>query len=132
MKALSIKQPWAWLIVNGHKPIENRSWRTSFRGQFLIHAGKKWGREQLDDLARVQAQFPHIVMPDGFELGAIVGVATITDCVSESDSPWFYGPYGFVLQDARPVKPANYRGQLGWFDTPFALLDFGNLRTPEN
>ncbi|MCP4687042.1 MAG: ASCH domain-containing protein, partial [Desulfobacterales bacterium] len=42
MKALSIRQPWAWLIANGYKDIENRSWRTSFRGEFLIHAGKKF------------------------------------------------------------------------------------------
>ena len=39
MKALSIKQPWAWLIVNGFKDIENRTWRTKIRGEFLIHAG---------------------------------------------------------------------------------------------
>ena len=41
VKALSIQQPWAWLIVNGHKDIENRDWRTNFRGPVAIHAGKK-------------------------------------------------------------------------------------------
>ena len=41
MKALSIMQPWAWLIVNGHKAIENRTWRCHVRGPILIHAGKK-------------------------------------------------------------------------------------------
>src|SRR5438045_8559495 len=39
MKALSIRQPWAWLIVNGHKPVENRSWSTKYTGKLLIHAG---------------------------------------------------------------------------------------------
>ncbi|MEI3544750.1 MAG: ASCH domain-containing protein [Alphaproteobacteria bacterium] len=39
---LSIRQPWAWLIVNGYKDIENRTWPTHFRGKVLIHAGKKW------------------------------------------------------------------------------------------
>lgn len=38
MKALSIRQPWAWLILHGGKDIENRSWNTNFRGRFLIHA----------------------------------------------------------------------------------------------
>lgn len=38
MKALSIRQPWAWLIANGYKDIENRSWRTNYRGPVLIHA----------------------------------------------------------------------------------------------
>lgn len=41
MRAISIMQPWAWLIVNGHKSIENRSWRCHVRGPILIHAGKK-------------------------------------------------------------------------------------------
>lgn len=49
MKALSILQPWAWLITAGHKDIENRRWWTNYRGPFLIHAGKKWGAEQEDD-----------------------------------------------------------------------------------
>ncbi|HDU8694716.1 TPA: ASCH domain-containing protein, partial [Morganella morganii subsp. morganii] len=40
MKAISIRQPWAWLIVNGHKDIENRSWRTKYRGQVLVHASQ--------------------------------------------------------------------------------------------
>jgi len=42
MRALSVKQPWAWLIVNGYKKIENRNWPTSFRGRIYIHAGR-WG-----------------------------------------------------------------------------------------
>jgi hypothetical protein len=37
--SLSIRQPWAWLIVQGHKPIENRTWPTTYRGPLLIHAG---------------------------------------------------------------------------------------------
>ncbi|WP_229215634.1 ASCH domain-containing protein [Duganella sp. CY15W] len=40
MKALSIRQPWAWLIVNGYKDIENRSWSTNVRGKVLVHASK--------------------------------------------------------------------------------------------
>ena len=45
MKALSIRQPWAWLIVHGHKDIENRTWTTSFRGRLLVHAGKSFDKE---------------------------------------------------------------------------------------
>ena len=41
-KALSVRQPWAWLIVNGWKPIENRSRRTNVRGRILIHASLKF------------------------------------------------------------------------------------------
>jgi len=42
MKALSIRQPWAWLLVEGFKDIENRTWKTNYRGSFLIHASKQF------------------------------------------------------------------------------------------
>jgi ASCH domain len=45
MKALSVRQPWAWLIVQGFKGIENRTWQTSFRGTVLIHAGMRIDQE---------------------------------------------------------------------------------------
>lgn len=115
MKALSILQPWAWLIANGHKDIENRVWSTRYRGPFLIHAGKRWGREQKDDLERVRAQFPHLALPDQFDLGGLVGLAHVTDCVQDSDSPWFFGPYGFVLANARPLLFTPCRGMLNFF-----------------
>jgi hypothetical protein len=41
MKVLSLLQPWASLVVLGHKKIETRSWETSFRGEILIHASAK-------------------------------------------------------------------------------------------
>ena len=122
MKALSILQPWAWLIVNGHKDIENRNWHTRFRGRFIVHAGKKWGREQEEDLARVRSQFPHLVIPDRFDVGGIVGAATITDCVNDSASPWFVGDWGFVLADPATCPLVPYRGQLGFFDIPRVVL----------
>lgn len=118
-RALSILQPWAWLIANGHKDIENRSWRTRFRGRVLIHAGKRWGREQRDDLLHVRACFPQIPMPDAFDLGGIVGEATIVDCVDDSDSAWFNGEYGFVVADARPLPFRACRGELGFFRPKF-------------
>jgi len=38
MKALSLKQPYAELILQGKKKIELRTWNTKFRGEFYIHA----------------------------------------------------------------------------------------------
>lgn len=128
MKALSILQPWAWLIVNGHKDIENRDWATKFRGRFIVHAGKKWGREQREDLEDIRARFPHIVLPDSFDLGGIVGAATVTDCVASSKSRWFVGRFGFVLADGIACARAGiaaftpWKGQLGFFDIPRAAL----------
>ena len=47
--ALSIRQPWAWLIVNGYKDIENRNWKTNFRGKILVHAAKGMTKAEYED-----------------------------------------------------------------------------------
>lgn len=142
MKALSIKQPWAWLIVNGHKDIENRDWFTKFHGPVLIHAGKT-----LDDWAIVKTKFGLRLTPwfrewlaerqlgaallgldilkrPSFEFpaGGIVGMATIADCVTDSKSPWFVGDYGFLLKDAKVLPFVPLRGQLGFFDVPDEVI----------
>lgn len=124
MKALSIQQPWAWLIANGHKDIENRDWPTKFRGQFLIHASKtvRW-----DDYCYIRSAFPDIDIPflsepynkprvNEYDMGGIIGIAEIVDCVIYSDSPWFQGKYGFVIRNARPLPFFPYKGQLGFFE----------------
>ena len=100
MRALSVRQPWAWLIACGYKDIENRTWATRYRGPIFIHAGKQLDWEVL---AWVQKAFPWIEFPREFPLGGIVGMAEIVDCVRESRSPWFKGPWGIVLANAREV-----------------------------
>lgn len=125
--ALSIMQPWAWLIANGHKDIENRDWRypPKFRGRFLIHAGKAVDQESLTDL--IVGVHPVTGQPlkgalaaqlkAGYELprGGIVGVATLADVVTQSSSPWFVGQLGFVIRDAEPLPFMPCRGALGFF-----------------
>ncbi len=113
-KVLSIRQPWAWLIATGIKDIENRTWETNFRGTFLIHAGKtfdyegyEWVISEMGVALRARSQF---------EVGGIVGEAEIIDCVTSSNSPWFSGPYGFVLRNARPRRFTPLSGKLGFFD----------------
>ena len=66
MKALSIQQPWAWMILYGTKRVENRTWATSFRGPFLIHAGLKADREATADLA---AEIRSV--PERFSVGCL-------------------------------------------------------------
>lgn len=123
MKALSISQPWAWLIAQGFKEVENRRWPTAFRGQFLIHATSKWEDEQRADVARIRAAFPGIVLPRKFLLGGIVGHARLVDCVDRCDSHWFAGPYGFVIEDAEPLPFAPCRGELGFFHVSREILE---------
>ncbi len=143
MKALSIKQPWSWLICTGYKDIENRDWkigRNPRHGQYssidvanftislperiYVHAGKVGdfnndtlaflrGAAQLD--ANVMIQCSNAMISSQF--GAIIGEVDIVDCITESKSPWFVGKYGFVLANSTLYdKPIPYRGQLGFFE----------------
>lgn len=123
MKALSIRQPWAWLIVNGHKDIENRTWPTRMRGEVLIHASKGMTRDEYEDTFDLALEQGIQLPPFEFiERGGIVGLATITGCVTESESPWFFGPQGFLLRDAKPLPFVPFKGMLGFFDVPDGVL----------
>jgi hypothetical protein len=113
MKTLSIRQPWAWLIINGHKNVENRTWPTKHRGRFFVHAGQKIDKEGLE---WVKQNMPQIELPETFETGGVVGIARINDCVTDLDSPWFFGEYGFVITDAASVDFFQYKGRLGFFN----------------
>lgn len=112
--ALSIRQPWAWLIVNNFKPIENRHWFTNFRGEFLIHAGKL-PDNGFEEICEDIADYFNIIIPQRLDYGGIIGKATLVDCVEFSWSEWFTGPYGFVLEDSQPLPFYPCRGQLKFF-----------------
>lgn len=114
--ALSVRQPCAWLIAAGHKDIENRTWKHSFRGEFLIHAGKTW-----DTGARAPngLSWPAEILGIPEDVGGIVGVAEVVDCVSGHGSPWFVGPYGFVIRNARLLPFMPMKGQLGFFKAEY-------------
>jgi ASCH domain len=117
VRALSLWQPWASLVASGRKRIENRPWPTKVRGRVLIHAGKK-----VDDPMGCAAMCARlgVPLPDerSLERGGIVGAVTIVDCVERSDDPFFFGPFGFVLEDARPIALVPCRGMLGFFSVP--------------
>jgi len=86
MKALSVHQPYAHLIVRGDKDVENRSWATSYRGPLLIHAGLKVERDDAAYYAREARRLGLDWPPDPLPTGGIVGIVTLADCVMESDS----------------------------------------------
>jgi hypothetical protein len=119
--ALSIRQPWAWLIVNGWKNIENRDWRTGFRGPFLVHASKGMTRGEYEACRIFIEGFTSIALPpiSALERGGIVGVATIIDCVDHHSSEWFCGEWGFVLAEQRPLHFLPSKGMLGFFPADY-------------
>lgn len=120
--ALSIRQPWAWLVVNGIKDIENRVWSTRYRGEFYVHASKGMTRDQYEDawLFAERAAPGKFILPEfeDLERGGIVGRACIVDCVKASSSPWFVGDYGFVINDASRLTFTPFKGALGFFSVP--------------
>lgn len=127
MKALSIRQPWAWLIVNGFKDIENRSWDTKYRGLVLIHAAKtkptaaEWYEAQTI-CQRIGIAFPSFAEMDK---GGIVGYTHITGTTRESASPWFFGPVGFLLSGSKPLPFQPLKGRLSFFETGYGMVAAG-------
>lgn len=131
MKALSIRQPWAWAILYAGKDVENRDWPTKFRGEFLVHASKGLTKSEyarFEDMAFMMwlNGVPTIpdTIPEMAELqrGGIVGMARISDVVSSSPSPWFMGEYGFILSGVRPLPFVPCKGALGFFDVPADVM----------
>jgi hypothetical protein len=119
MKALSIRQPWAWLIIQGYKDVENRTWQTRFRGEFLVHAGFIFDEKGYEwVVTQMGLALPAI---DAFDRGGIIGAAEVIDCVSEYSSPWFVGPYGFVLRNSRPLPFVPMRGKPGFFEKEIGI-----------
>lgn len=121
MKALTIAQPYAELIVRGEKPIENRTWDTRYRGPLFIHAGQS--REWLSP--GDEQRYP------GMPFGALVAVVQLVACL-RLDAEWppqyahlkahehAHGPWCWVLQDVVPiVPPYRMRGFQGlWYVPP--------------
>ena len=156
MKALSIRQPWAWAILHAGKRIENRDWRAChYRGPFLIHASKGcteleyasaaiWMHEQhlatpIDwRLDRQHPDTPKIQALSTLSRGGIVGICTLVDVIlpggvyasrcypqdpaHRTESPWYTGSLGLVLDNVRPLPFVPFKGNLGLFDVPDDLV----------
>jgi hypothetical protein len=132
MKALSLLQPWASLVVWGHKTIETRSWRTAYRGELLIHASRGKSGELIAQEPAFKRHIPHY---DRLPFGALIGKVLLTDVVPVdalflSDSlinklsmeerafgDYTRGRYAWMLEE--PVAfadPIRINGSLGLWD----------------
>lgn len=117
MKALSLKQPFAELVVSGRKTIELRNWNTFFRGDFLIHASQKPD-------AQAMKKFGFSQLPCGFLVGkaTLVTVKEYANKIEHqsdqarhlANSDW--GNYGFILEKIQRIKPIPVKGHLGFWD----------------
>lgn len=125
MKVITIKQPWATLIAEGYKEYEFRTWKTKYRGDILIHAGKGVDKKNMERFKNLNLEYP---------LGQIIAKATITDCIHvdkefaqkmyKKDPLVYKGlinkddwdGYGFKLENVQKIDPIEINGKLSLWD----------------
>ena len=129
MKALSIKQPWAGLIIEGIKTVENRSWYTWYRGQMAVCATQSPNKEALTRMQKKLGSLPEICKVNGSILGIVdlAGIAHLAeDGVVETDHPkldldvindwWDDTQVAFILESPRKLSaPIPFKGRLGLY-----------------
>lgn len=134
MKALTVRQPWAWAIINYGKDVENRTRRTTHRGLLAIHASltfdtDAWQGPLFAESVRGRL-LGHLPRVEGG--GVVIGVVDVVGCHYDTASPDDHCPGGcvsnpwsqrdtwhWVLSNPRPLaEPIPYRGRLGIFTLP--------------
>lgn len=120
--ALSVRQPWAWAIIHGGKEIENRSLGSIKAGRMVpgkicIHAASGMKEDEYRyahwRLARHGVACPR---PDALVRAAIIGTVDVTGIITQSDSEWFGGEAGLVLENPVAITPIPAAGALGYFE----------------
>ena len=125
MKVITIKQPFASLIAEGLKEYEFRTWKTNYRGEILIHAGKAVDKGAMKRFECLKLEYP---------TGCIIARAQLTECVAvneqvkdalrkknylvysgTTENPDWKG-YGFKLEDVKKVEPITVNGMLGLWE----------------
>jgi hypothetical protein len=124
MKVLSVRQPWAsaLLLPQIGKDVENRSWRTNYRGPLVIHASQKPEGDPRDMFIDLVPK-PVLARLDStdFACGAILGIVDLFDCVEESQSKWadWDSDWYWLVRNPRILaKPIPCNGRLQLWDPP--------------
>ena len=122
MKVLSIKEPWASLIMNGTKKIETRSWKTKYRGEIYIHAS-------LSKAKITKPEVYELIKDMNFKCGYIICKCNLVDCIYMTDEyvndmktnhyeeyicgHYEVGRYAWIVEDVRLIEPIEAKGKLG-------------------
>lgn len=130
--ALSLKQPWATMLVHGIKSIEVRVWPTPRRGPILIHAARI-----PDPRPEAWAHIPDHLRDMTSLTGGIIGSAVLLDCrkystldqfaadqvLHRNELEWFQSPlYGFIFAEPKPLPFRKFPGWMRFFPVPDADL----------
>jgi hypothetical protein len=139
IKAITIVQPWAQAIALGFKQYETRSWPTDYRGQILIHASKRWTKEEV----RIQFELVHhlrceygcddprvLAFEENPVRGAVVAVAELVACHPTAVE---FAPRRIenLLGDFRPGRFAWQLARVTRLATPYPCRGFQGLWWPE-
>jgi hypothetical protein len=132
MKALTIRPPWPGLIRVGIKDIETRTWKTSYRGPLLIHAGKKIDKSAVEMLTGFSLSPEQL---DTETTGVIIAVCYLVE-IKEYKTPvdflrdydrhlcQGYARYGWVLKNVTPLEnPIPYKGKQGLWEATNIILN---------
>lgn len=136
MKVLSIREPYASLIMNGKKRIETRSWRTNYRGEFLVHSslGKMAGKDKYNDIVN------DLISDMDMNYGYIICKCKLVDCIYMDEEfirfikdnrteyavgEYKVGRYAWVLEDVEPIKKIRTKGKLNFwnYEGEYEILD---------
>lgn len=148
MKALSIRQPWLWAILNADKRVENRDWAScSYRGPIILHASTRRGCSHYESAAR-SIRFMRADMRERGEMGpdlvdfpplkeqprgVLLGIARIVGATRHPEYENGYqgyriaGALGLELADVRQLPPIPFKGMLGFFGVFLAGLEHADV-----
>lgn len=125
MKVITIKQPFASLIAEGIKEYEFRTWKTKYRGEILIHAGKGIDEKAMKKFEKYNLEYP---------CGCIIAKVNLTDCIKINEearnllkekNDYVYSNiikniewngYGFKLENVKKIEPIKVNGKLSLWD----------------
>jgi ASCH domain len=126
VKALTLRQPWAWATIYGGKDVENRRWKTRHRGPLLIHAGVDVDPDGSASVLKTIADPDVFARPrTAWEArGAIIGLVFLADILTDSPSRWAIpGRYHWALEFPSPIDPPIlHRGRPGLWVPPAAVV----------
>lgn len=122
MKVITIKQPFASMIAAGIKEYEFRTWKTKYRGEILIHAGKGIDKKAMKKFEKYGLEYPS---------GCIIAKVNLSDCIkvdnefrgilSEKNADVYssiikhteWEGYGFQIDSVEKIGPIPAKGKLG-------------------
>ena len=113
MKVITIKQPFASLIAAGIKEYEFRTWKTKYRGEILIHAGKGIDKKAMKKFEEYGLEYPS---------GCIIAKANLSDCIKVDDE------LRKVLFEKNPKVYNSIIKHVEWEGYGFKLDNIENIR----